>query len=126
MGILKPPKMNKTTMEIMAKVVSFSFIALWQLNKEQEVFVINTKFFPVPPLEFIEETVILGEDIINPDNRIELTLTNTDNPSSILSTEAPPETPPTEPVIVLAEPENEAPPTAEDSKLYRLVQRFKG
>ncbi len=74
----------------------------------------------VPPLEFIEETVILGEDLIKPDNNIELTQTNSESPQFLNTDETPIEPLTTEGVEV----EKVKPVTADDIKLYLLVQRL--
>jgi hypothetical protein len=68
----------------------------------------------VPPLEFIEETVVLGEgeDIIDNDSDSSIELTNQETVQ--ITTETPdPETPSTEKAA-----------TADDIKLYLLVQRL--
>lgn len=75
----------------------------------------------MPPLEFIEETVILGEDIIDPGSSIELTVTNSESP--FINTESP-ETPIAAVVVEVEKEEKQKHVTADDIKLYLLVQRL--
>ncbi|OXA62971.1 Dipeptidase 1 [Folsomia candida] len=81
----------------------------------------SNKNVEVPPLEFIEETVILGEDIIDPGSSIELTVTNSESP--FINTESP-ETPIAAVVVEVEKEEKQKHVTADDIKLYLLVQRL--
>lgn len=74
-------------------------------------------FIAVPPLEFIEETVVLGEDILKPGGSIEEAF-NSEHPFASIDVTDEPVTP----AVITLSPTK--PSAADDVKLYLLVQRL--